>query len=244
MKRRNTSHICAGRSLFKQHFSHRAQMTETTMFSCCQAPHIMCTPPDQSNTECAPTLFIFISSWLCLSRVSDYSQASALGLLILEYIINNLHVISFVLIIFVWQNVSLHGECWGYLPHLETQGTPFRVCYVALSINCHESGRTLNEGKVNVCVCVKLGVKMGVLHVLIGVLIAAGKRIGSVSLFSNAGDLMYLTCHLQMPCRGGASTAPLLTRYSCSLCGVSCADVLQRAVKLTASTDAGVSQSK
>lgn len=89
-------------------------------------------------------------------------------------------------------------------------------------INCHDSGRTLNEGKVNVCVCVKLGVKMGVLHVLIGVLIAASKRIGSVSLFSNAGDLMYLTCRLQMPCRGGASTAPLLTRYivHCVVCPV------------------------
>ena len=44
------------------------------------------------------------------------------GHLISEYIINNLHVISFVWIIFVWQNVSPHGTHWGYLPHLEAEG--------------------------------------------------------------------------------------------------------------------------
>lgn len=72
--------------------------------------------------------FLLIMSFWCLWLLPE----CALGLLISEYIINNLHVISFVLIIFVWQNVSLHGECWGYLPHLETQGTPCRVHYVAL----------------------------------------------------------------------------------------------------------------
>lgn len=98
--------------------------------------------------------------------------------------------------------------------------------------------RTLNEGKVNVCVCVKLGVKMEVLHVLTGLLNYTGKRIGSLLIFSNAGDLMYLICHQHMPCRGGACPAPLPAQHSWSLCAVSCTDVLQRAVKLTANTEA------
>lgn len=72
--------------------------------------------------------FLLIMSFLCLSLHPD----SALCLLISEYIINNLHIISFVLIIFVWRNVSLHGERWGYLPHLGAQGTPFRVCCVVV----------------------------------------------------------------------------------------------------------------
>lgn len=67
--------------------------------------------------------FLLIMSFLCLWLL----PGSALGLLISEYIINNLHVISFVLIIFVWQNVSLHGECWGCLAHLEAHRTPRRL---------------------------------------------------------------------------------------------------------------------
>lgn len=72
--------------------------------------------------------FFVIMSFLCLWLLPD----RALGLFISECIINNLHVISFVLIIFVWWNVFLRGEYWGYLPHLEAHGVPCRVCYLTL----------------------------------------------------------------------------------------------------------------
>lgn len=50
-------------------------------FSCCQTRHICSTPSDHSNTQrwvskCAAAMFIFISSWLCLSCVCDYSQTA------------------------------------------------------------------------------------------------------------------------------------------------------------------------
>lgn len=76
-------------------------MAETTRFPA--ARH--CTPLDRSDT-CQSVKehsgyvhfhFPLIMSFSCLSLLPD----SALGLLISEYIINNLHVISFVLIIFV-----------------------------------------------------------------------------------------------------------------------------------------------
>lgn len=144
MKWRNTFHICVSHSLLKQHFfSSQSTNGRDHIFSCCQTRHICIThtrthtPLDHSNNT-VPSVkvrsgyvhihFLLIMSFSCLWLLPD----SALGLLISEYIINNLHVISFVLIIFVWRNVSLHGECWGYLPHLEAQGTPCRVCYVAL----------------------------------------------------------------------------------------------------------------
>lgn len=83
--------------------------------------------------ECQSALrlcsFSFLRDYvLCLWLLPD----RALGLFISECIINNLHVISFVLIIFVWWNVFLRGEYWGYLPHLEAHGVPCRVCYLTL----------------------------------------------------------------------------------------------------------------
>lgn len=71
---------------------------------------------------------VLIVSFLCLWLLPD----RALGPFISEYIINNLHIISFVLIIFVWWNVFLCSEYWGYLPHLEAHGAPCGVCYLAL----------------------------------------------------------------------------------------------------------------
>lgn len=109
--------------------------------------HVLSPPPDVTHlrrasfdhsnarrgrvSKCTSPMFIFISSWLCLSRVWLLPDR-ALRLLVAEYIINNLHVISSVLIIFVWWNVFLHGECRGYLPHLEAQGTSDGGCYATL----------------------------------------------------------------------------------------------------------------
>ena len=124
--------ICSSNSVFLT--EHKWQGPHVSLLS--DTIHLCRTPSDRSDT--APSVrvhsayvhihFLLITSLSCLWLLPDI----VLGPLISEYIINNLHVISFVLIIFVWRNVSLHGECWGYLPHLGAQGTPCSVCYVAL----------------------------------------------------------------------------------------------------------------
>jgi len=86
--------------------------TLSCLRSLCRTP----SSDHSSNTLCQSALcpcdhihFLLIMSPSCRWLLPDI----ALGLLISEHIINNLHVISFVLIIFVWRNVSLHGECMG-----------------------------------------------------------------------------------------------------------------------------------
>lgn len=67
--------------------------------------YLCCTPSDHSNVQCNGVRvhsgyvhihFLLIMSFLCL-----ITPRQGVRLLISEYIINNLHVISFVLIIFV-----------------------------------------------------------------------------------------------------------------------------------------------
>lgn len=110
-------------------------------------------------------IFIFICSSLCLSHVSDYPQTdSTLRPLTTEYIINNLHVISFVLIIFVWRNVSLRrGESGAAGLFTTFRETGNGKLWCVWLINCCAS----KEGEfskrcvwtsihvcVSVCVCV------------------------------------------------------------------------------------------
>lgn len=93
-----------------------------------------------SSQVCCDIL-IFISSWLCQVDGCDYpfthtrahARAHTPGLLVAENIINNLHVISFVLIIFVWQSVSLRGRQACYLPYQEEHRENSLLGYEALA---------------------------------------------------------------------------------------------------------------
>lgn len=103
---------------------------------------VQLTPPEPWND--VNIHFLLITSFWCLWLLWE----SEPGQLILEYIINYLHIISFVLIIFVWWDVSLDGDCCIIYPiYRPRNAVPAVFCCAVWLTVC----TTLNEVRVWVC---------------------------------------------------------------------------------------------